>query len=173
MDVFAVSLGVGTARAATDLRSIFRLSFHFGLFQGLMTFLGWIAGSTISLWISHFDHWLAFILLAFVGMNMIRSGFNHDLDSFPQNPSRGRLLIVLCVATSIDAMAVGLSMGVVETPILWSALIIGAISSGLSYLGLKIGHLLGEKFGKRMEVMGGLILISIGLRILIGHIFNI
>jgi putative Mn2+ efflux pump MntP len=73
MDAFAVSLGVGTSRSACDKRSIFRLSFHFGLFQGLMTFLGWLAGSTISTWIENYDHWIAFVLLAFVGIHMIGS----------------------------------------------------------------------------------------------------
>jgi putative Mn2+ efflux pump MntP len=76
MDAFAVSLGVGTSRIACDRRSMFRLAFHFGLFQGLMTFLGWLAGSTIARWISAFDHWIAFLLLALVGVNMIRSGLN-------------------------------------------------------------------------------------------------
>jgi putative Mn2+ efflux pump MntP len=169
MDAFAVSLGVGTNGAAKDKRSIFRLSFHFGLFQGLMTFLGWLAGSTISRWISQFDHWVAFTLLIIVGLNMIRSGLKADVESYPTNPSKGGLLVVLSVATSIDALAVGLSLALIDTPILQAALIIGIITLGLSIFGLKVGCKLGEKFGKRMEIIGGLILVGIGLRILATH----
>jgi manganese efflux pump family protein len=169
MDAFAVSLGVGTNGAAKDNRSIFRLSFHFGLFQGLMTFLGWLAGSTISRWISQFDHWVAFILLIIVGLNMIRSGLKSEVESYPTNPSKGGLLVVLSVATSIDALAVGLSLALIDTPILQAALIIGIITLGLSIFGLKVGCKLGEKFGKRMEIIGGLILVGIGLRILATH----
>jgi putative Mn2+ efflux pump MntP len=169
MDAFAVSLGVGTNGAANDKRSIFRLSFHFGLFQGLMTFLGWLAGTTISRWISQFDHWVAFILLVIVGFNMIRSGLKSDVESYPANPSKGGLLVVLSVATSIDALAVGLGLALIKTPILQAALIIGIITLALSLFGLNVGCKLGEKFGKHMEIIGGLILVGIGLRILATH----
>ncbi len=172
MDAFAVSLGVGTAKALPDIRSVFRLAAHFGLFQGLMTFVGWVAGSTISAWISNLDHWVAFILLTVVGVNMIRSGFNHEMDSYQKNPSKGGMMVILCVATSIDALAVGLSLGIVKTPIVLSALTIGIITFGLSLWGLKIGHSLGEKFGKRMELLGGFLLIGIGLRVLISHLLT-
>ncbi len=171
MDAFAVSLGVGTSRLAADKRSIFRLSFHFGLFQGLMTFLGWLAGTTISRWISAFDHWIALILLALVGVNMIRSGLNSESKSYSQNPSKGSFLVLLSVATSIDAMAVGLSLAMIDTPILQPVLTIALVTVGLSLFGLHMGNKLGERFGKRMEIIGGLILIGIGLRILITHIY--
>ena len=170
MDAFAVSLGVGTNGTAKDKRSIFRLSFHFGLFQGLMTFLGWLAGSTISHWISRFDHWVALILLVIVAFNMIRSGMSSTVESYRKNPSKGGLLVILSIATSIDAMAVGLSLALIKTPILQASLIIGIITLGLSLFGLKAGCKLGEKFGKRMEIVGGLILIGIGLRIMATHI---
>ena len=170
MDAFAVSLGVGTSRIACDKRSMFRLSFHFGLFQGLMTFLGWLAGSTIERWISAFDHWIAFLLLALVGVNLIRSGLNHEISSYSKNPSKGGFLVLLSVATSIDAMAVGLSLALIDTPILQPVLTISIVAAGLSLFGLCMGNRLGEKFGKRMEILGGLILIGIGFRILITHI---
>jgi manganese efflux pump family protein len=170
MDAFAVSLGVGTNGTITDNRSVIRLSFHFGLFQGLMTFLGWLAGSTIARWINLFDHWIAFILLVLVGINMIRSGINSDTKSYQNNPTRGNLMVILSLATSIDALAVGLSLALIETPIVQTALLIGITTFSLSIIGCLLGYRLGEKFGKRMEMLGGLILIGIGLRILISHL---
>jgi len=170
MDAFAVSLGVGTSGRAKDGRSIFRLAFHFGFFQGLMTFIGWLAGSTIARWINQYDHWIALGLLAFVGINMIRSGLDKESKSYEQNPSKGGFLMILCVATSIDALAVGLSLAFIKLEILQPVLIIGIITSLLALIGLRIGHRLGEHFGKKMEILGGVILIGIGLRIVITHL---
>jgi putative Mn2+ efflux pump MntP len=173
MDAFAVSLGIGTTRRAEDFRSRFRLAFHFGLFQALMTLIGWIAGSTIAEFISAFDHWVAMALLGYVGLNMIRSGFSKkEEEKTSPNPSRGHTLIMLCVATSLDAMAVGLGMALVETPIALPALVIGVVTLGLSAFGLGVGGKLGEKFGKRMEILGGLILLAIGVRIVILHLIG-
>jgi putative Mn2+ efflux pump MntP len=171
MDAFAVSLGIGTTRKANDFRSRFRLAFHFGLFQGLMTLLGWLAGSTIAGYIASFDHWLAMGLLSYVGINMIRSGFSKgEEEQTSANPSKGRTLMMLCVATSLDAMAVGLSMALVKATVAIPALIIGMVTLALSAFGLGVGEKLGSTFGKRMEVIGGLILIGIGLRIIFQHL---
>jgi manganese efflux pump family protein len=172
MDAFAVSLGIGTTRRAEDFRSRFRLAFHFGLFQGLMTLLGWLAGSTVANYIAAFDHWIAMALLGYVGFNMVKSGLSHGEDQkLGPNPSKGRTLVMLCIATSLDAMAVGLGMALVHTPIAFPALVIGMVTLGLSAFGLGVGSKLGARFGKRMEVLGGLILITIGLRILYLHMF--
>ncbi|NPV75503.1 MAG: manganese efflux pump [Anaerolineae bacterium] len=171
MDAFAVSMGVGTTEHSNERRPRIRLAFHFGIFQMGMAILGWLAGSTIANLIQNFDHWLAFALLAYVGVNMIRSGINPHLTSYAQNPCGGRLMVVLCIATSIDALAVGLSMAMIGSPILTPAIIIGVITFGLSLLGLMAGNQLGHKFGKRMEVLGGILLNGIGLRILLTHLF--
>lgn len=171
MDSFAVSLGVGTTGAAKKPRSIFRLSFHMALFQGLMTFLGWLAGSTIANLIAAFDHWIAVILLAFVGVRMIRSGFQPDGEVKNIDPSRGGSLIMISIATSIDAMAVGLSLAMLDVDIISPSLMIGITTLVLSLSGLLLGDKLGETFGKRMEVVGGFILNGIGLRILFTHLF--
>ncbi len=172
MDCFAVSLGIGTSSFEKSARSIFRLAFHFGFFQGLMAFLGWLAGSTIVNLISNFDHWLAFVLLAWVGIRMIREGAGKDEDQEAQrDPSRGKMLMVLCVATSLDALAVGLSMAMLKVDILLSSLVIGLVSLLLSVIGLLAGSGLGTRFGKKMEILGGLILNFIGLRILFTHLF--
>lgn len=169
MDAFAVSLGIGTTDQARSPRSVFRLAFHMGLFQGLMTFLGWLAGSRIAVLISGFDHWIALVLLAFIGTRMIRSGLSFEKEIHQEDPSRGRTLLVLCIATSIDAMAVGLSLAMLGTEIIVPSLIIGIVTLCLSLIGLLAGSLLGERFGKRMEIIGGLILNGIGLRIVLTH----
>jgi manganese efflux pump family protein len=171
MDAFAVSLGIGTSGQAKDRRAKFRLAFHFGFFQAGMTLLGWLAGTTISSLISSVDHWIAMALLAYVGIGMIRSGLNSSGETYQTNPSKGRTLMMLCVATSLDAMAVGLSMAMIQAPVLFPSLVIGVVTSGLSVFGLLAGTKLGETFGKRMEIVGGLILLGIGLRILYTHLF--
>ncbi len=171
MDSFAVSLGVGTSEYSAERRSRLRLAFHFGLFQGGMTALGWLAGTTISRYIQQFDHWIAFFLLLYVGSNLIRSGIHPESSSYCQDPFHGKVMIVLCVATSIDALAVGLSMAMIHSPILIPALIITAVTFSLSIFGINAGNHLGQKFGKNMEILGGIILIAIGVRILITHLF--
>lgn len=171
MDAFAVSLGIGTSGRAENPRAVFRLSFHFGFFQGAMTLLGWLLGSTVASLIANFDHWLAFGLLAWVGARMIKEGFAKDGESeIMGDPSRGRILMVLCVATSIDALAVGLSMAMIEANVIFASVVIAVITLGLSLVGLLAGNGLGVRFGKRMEVLGGLLLVGIGLRILVSHL---
>jgi manganese efflux pump family protein len=170
MDAMAVSLGIGTTGQAKDRRSKFRLAFHFGVFQTGMTLLGWAAGSTIAAFIDGIDHWVAMALLGYVGANMIRSGLNKDGTSYSTNPSRGGTLMMLCVATSLDALAVGLSMAMLKTSIIFPALVIGVVASTLSTIGLLAGTRLGETFGKRMEIVGGIILIGIGVRVVLTHI---
>jgi putative Mn2+ efflux pump MntP len=169
MDAFAVSLGIGTT-GKTNPRAIFRLAFHFGLFQSLMTTLGWLMGNTIVELIAIFDHWVAFVLLSYVGISMIRSGLKPDLQSFPGDPSRGSLLVMLSIATSLDALAVGLSLAMLRASILFPTIVIGLTAGGLSVTGLLTGSRLGKTFGKRMEVAGGLTLLGIGARILITHL---
>jgi putative Mn2+ efflux pump MntP len=169
MDAFAVSLGIGTTQQAQRPRPILRLSFHMGIFQGLMTLVGWLAGSSIIHWIAGLDHWVAFALLAYVGSNMIRSSQRGAEANCRSDPSRGRTLIVLCLACSLDALAVGLSLAMLQVDILTASLTIAVVSLGFSLIGLLAGHQLGVKFGRRMEILGGLILIGIGLRILISH----
>jgi putative Mn2+ efflux pump MntP len=172
MDCFAVSLGIGTGTRARTFRPIFRLSFHFGLFQGLMTLVGWMVGSTVASLIASVDHWLVMGLLGWVGIRMIIEGLKPGVDEKQRaDPSRGGTLILLSVATSLDAMAVGLSLAIIKVDIFSSCLIIGLITTSLSLLGLLVGKRLGIMFGKRMEIIGGLILLSIGFRILITHLF--
>lgn len=171
MDAFAVSLGVGTAGEISDRRGKLRLAAHFGIFQSGMTALGWVVGSTVIKYVEGFDHWIALVLLLYIGVNLIRSGLSKDEKAFREDPSTGKTLVVLSLATSIDAFAVGLTIALINVPVLMTILMIGLITLGLSLIGLFTGARLGELFGKRMEILGGLILIGIGVRIVITHLF--
>jgi len=171
MDAFAVCLGVGANRQSEGPRPTFRLSFHFGLFQFLLPVIGWFAGMTVAGYIKSYDHWVAFALLAFVGGRMIRSGFVPDEASDKNDPSRGWTMVLLSLAVSIDALAIGLSLALVNVAIWYPAVVIGIVTGLVSLLGLRLGNGLGKRFGKRMEVIGGIVLILIGVRILLSHIF--
>jgi manganese efflux pump family protein len=170
MDASAVSLGMGSGGYAGSRRPVFRVSFHFGLFQALMTLLGWAAGSGLERLISSVDHWVAVILLAFVALRMIASGLDPRAETQWVDPTRGMTLILLSVATSIDAAAAGLSLAVLDYPILFPVLSIGLVTAVFSLAGLTAGQRLGAAFGKRMEIAGGLVLLLIGARILITHL---
>jgi putative Mn2+ efflux pump MntP len=170
MDAFAVCLGAGTQRQASAPRPVFRLAFHFGFFQFIMPVIGWFAGTTIVRYISAYDHWVAFGLLAFVGIRMIHSGFETGEEKRLNDPSRGWMLILLALATSIDALAIGFSLALIGVTIWYPAVVIGVVTGLISWLGIFLGNRLGEKFGKRMEIIGGIILISIGIRILLAHL---
>ena len=171
MDAFAVSIAAGSSEWLTSKRAAIRLSFHFGLFQFLMPIFGWFLGIKIQPLIEAADHWIAFLLLLMVGSRMIRSGLEKNPKSFSDDPSRGLTLVVLSIATSIDALAIGLGLAMLRITIIYPSLVIGIITAGLSFLGIRMGNRLGKKFGKKMEVIGGFILITIGSRILISHLF--
>lgn len=170
MDAFAVCLGAGTSAQTSGPRPTFRLSFHFGLFQFIMPVIGWLAGTTIVHYIADYDHWVAFGLLAFVGMRMIRSGFDGGNEAHRNDPSRGWTLVLLSIAVSIDALAIGLSLALIGVTIWYPAVVIGMVTGLVSWLGLRLGNVLGGKFGKRMEIAGGIVLISIGVRIVVSHL---
>lgn len=171
LDALAVSVGAGASGAARGGRAAFRLSFHFGLFQFLMPVIGWSLGLTVVSFVASVDHWIAFALLAFVGGRMIRAGLGRGQDTTTavSDPSRGLTLVMLCVATSIDALAVGLSLALLHVKIWYPAVVIGVITCGLSLAGVRMGNGLGKRLGKRMEVAGGVVLLVIGLRILYQH----
>ena len=173
MDASAVSLGVGTGGHASSARPIFRIAFHFGLFQALMTLAGWAAGSGLATLIAGVDHWVAAVLLAFVALRMIASGLDPRAEVRMVDPTRGVTLILLSVATSIDAAAAGLSIAVLGYPIVFPLLAIGLVAAGLSFAALTVGQTLGSAFGKRMEIVGGLVLLFIGARILITHLHSL
>ncbi len=170
MDAFAVALGVGTGGRSVGPRATFRLSFHFGLFQFLMPVIGWFLGVGVSSLIASFDHWIAFGLLGFVGARMVWSGFDADGESYRGDPTRKWSLVVLSVATSIDALAVGLSFAMLHVRIWYPSVVIGIVAAALTFVGMRVGSRLGVAFGKRMEIVGGLVLIAIGIRVLAAHL---
>jgi putative Mn2+ efflux pump MntP len=170
MDAFAVSLAAGASGHANRLRPAVRLAFHLGLFQFMMPVVGWYLGSRTVALVAAFDHWIAFGLLAFVGTRMIWSGARPDPQSEKGvNPCKGLTMVAVCVATSIDAFAVGLSIAMVGVRIWYPSAVIGLITAGLALAGTRIGDRLGRRFGSLTEVLGGLLLICIGLRILAGR----
>jgi putative Mn2+ efflux pump MntP len=171
MDAFAVSLAASASGRARGARASFRLSFHFGLFQGIMPLLGWLAGAELAAWISAWDHWVAFALLSLVGTRMIRAGRGAST-TFATDPSRGLTLVMLAVATSIDAFAVGLSLAMLGLRIIMPCILIGVVTAALSLLAIRLGGVLGDRWGKRMEIVGGIILLLVGIRILLAHLLT-
>lgn len=171
MDAFAVSIAVGSRLDRIAPRPLFRLSFHFGLFQFMMPIIGWFVGSQIARYIRHYDHWLAFLLPAYIGIKMIRESRKHDekRESLTDLTSKWSL-IILSVATSIDALAIGFSMALLNVAILFPSVIIGIVAAAMTAVGMVFGRKLGARFGKKMEFVGGLILIAIGISIVVGHL---
>lgn len=172
VDAFAVALAAGVSLCQVNSRQVFRLAWHFGFFQAGMNILGWLGGLTVRSLIERFDHWLAFGLLAFVGLKMIWEAIREAKEEDAGiDPTRGRMLITLSVATSIDSLAVGLSFAVLEISVWLPALIIGLVASALTALGLRLGCLLGaaSRLGSRAEIAGGLVLLAIGIKILYEH----
>lgn len=170
MDAAAVSLAAAAAGFAKDGRAIFRLAFHFGLFQFMMPVIGWFLGAGFVSYLRAVDHWIAFFLLVFVGGRMILSGLDSSRTSIQKDPSRGMTMVMLSIATSIDALAIGLSLAMLEVAIWYPSVMIGLITCGISLLAIFIGKRLDSLLGKPMEVIGGLILIFIGSRILYGEL---
>lgn len=172
MDAFAVALATSLALNPVTGGQVFRFSFHFGLFQAMMPVIGWLAGTVVYKYIAVFDHWIAFGLLAFVGGKMIYGALSPgESERAASDPTRGWDLIILSVATSIDALAVGLSIGMLGGVILLPAVIIGLVAAALTVIGMMLGGKIGGLWGKKVEVIGGLVLIAIGIRIVVEHLF--
>lgn len=171
MDAFSVAIGVSIALGGTSKRQTFRLAWHFGLFQALMPIIGWAAGTSVRPLIERWDHWLAFVLLVVVGGRMIYESFRRD-EGEPSrtDPTRGWSLVVLSIATSIDALAVGLSFAALGVQVWIPATIIGATAAVMTLLGTAGGRALGARFGSRMAAIGGVVLVAIGIWILFEHL---
>ncbi len=178
MDAFAVSVSSGICIPHLKLRHALRASFAFGSFQFLMPVAGWLAGSAFRSHIQGFDHWIAFILLAFVGGKMIKESF--DVEDPGSCDDKGeakgildlKTLLMLAVATSIDALAVGVSYSVLDQPILLPSVIIGIVTFVLCLVGTEFGKKLGTTFERWAEMAGGSMLILIGLKILVEHVLK-
>ena len=169
MDAFAVCLAVGSLPAARGPRPAFRLAFHFGLFQGIMPVLGWLAGATIEPMIRDWDHWIAFALLAFVGIRMISATSRPEVTG-TVDLSRGWSLVLLSIAVSLDALAVGLSFGLLGIFVVYPAILIGLVTGVVSWFGLQLGNRVGARFGRWVQILGGLVLVAMGWRIVLQHV---
>jgi putative Mn2+ efflux pump MntP len=172
MDAFAVALAAGSILQPLSFRPCFRLAFHFGLFQGLMPVIGWLAGMTVQSFVAAWSHWLAFLLLLAIGGRMVYEALTAEEGVARTNdPSRGLTMVALSVATSIDALAVGLTLAMIDVTIWIPSLVIGLVACCFTVMGLFLGTRAGKLWGKRVEVAGGGILILIGLKILITALF--
>lgn len=169
MDAFAVSIASGLSISKLTGRHVFRIAFHFGLFQALMPVLGWLAGTTVAPYIEAWDHWVAMALLGFIGGKMLLDARSDEHEVARTDPTRGLSLITLSVATSIDALAVGLSLAMLQVQVWLPAAIIGLVAAVMSALGITFGNRLGRRWGRWAETIGGLVLIGIGVRIVVTH----
>ena len=169
VDAFSVAIGIGAVNDKISWSPVLRLAAAFGIFQFVMPIAGWLAGLTIVESIAAFDHWIAFALLALVGGKMIGEGLEQESNEKKADQTRGWPLLMLSIATSIDALAVGFSFSVLKNPILLPAVIIGIVCFLMTVTGMIFGKVLARIFGKKVEIFGGIVLIAIGIKILIDH----
>ncbi|MBQ2696594.1 MAG: manganese efflux pump [Clostridia bacterium] len=169
MDAFAVSLSNGMAIPNLRLKDALKFGFFFGFFQALMPLIGWAAGQLFSGYIMAFDHWVAFILLGYIGAKMILDAVRCDEEA--SGSTQFRILLILAIATSIDALAAGVTFAFVSINIWFSIATIGLITFVLCTLGALLGKCAGCALGRRAQILGGVILIIMGFKILIEHLF--
>jgi len=170
MDAFAVSITSGIAIKSLKINSALKIALFFGLFQAIMPLIGWLAGLSLRDYISAVDHWITFGLLSFIGCKMIYEAVKIQSSKKEINPLNVYVLLVLSVATSIDALAVGVSFAFLKVAIVTPVIIIGTVTFFLSYLGVYIGDRIGHFFENKIEIAGGLLLIGIGIKILFEHL---
>jgi putative Mn2+ efflux pump MntP len=170
MDAFAVSISCGITMKELRVRSALRIALAFGSFQAFMPVIGYMAGMGVRRFLQDYDHWVAFCLLGFIGSKMIYESFFLDEDRKSTDADHLPTLLTLSVATSIDALAVGISLSLIAVDIIYPALVIGMVTFAVSYAGAVLGTRVGHLFERKMEVAGGLILIAIGCRILYEHL---
>ena len=168
MDAFSVSICKGLAMRKPSVKAMIIIGLWFGGFQALMPVIGYYTGTSFHSLIKDIDHWIAFGLLVLIGLNMIRESFDEEKEMddtiYPMN------MFLLAVATSIDALAVGISFAMDSVDIVSAALVIGAITFAISAIGVKAGSIVGDRYNKRAELAGGIILIIIGTKILLEHL---
>ena len=168
MDAFAVALTQG-ARFRPSAGRATVIALTFGAAQGIMPLIGWSLGSVALSYIAAWDHWIAFALLGFLGLRMIRGGE----EEAGAQPLGALAIVVAAIATSIDALAAGFTLPTLDLPPLGTAALIATVTFALSVLGIALGRRIGDRFGRPAEVLGGLILIAIGARILVAHLFGL
>jgi len=170
MDAFAVSVCKGLSVKKAGVKHVLTVGVYFGGFQALMPMLGFLLGYKFESFITNIDHWIAFVLLAIIGGNMIREALGKDEDDKENDDFSFRAMLPLAVATSIDALAVGISFAFLGVDIVTAALLIGATTFVLSGAGIFVGNIFGSKYKSKAELAGGIVLILIGAKILLEHL---
>jgi putative Mn2+ efflux pump MntP len=170
-DTFAVSVSCGLVEKNLKFLQAARIAFFFAFFQALMPVIGWIFGYSIKKYITPLDHWIVFGLLSFVGLKMIYDSYKTNRDEKSFNPQNLKVILFLSFATTIDAFAVGITFAFLEVNLLLASYIIGGVTFISAMLGMFFGKKLSVFSSKKMEIIGGLILIAIGLKILIQHLW--
>ncbi|MDR2842928.1 MAG: manganese efflux pump MntP family protein [Spirochaetaceae bacterium] len=175
MDAFAVSVTLGLSVEKPTLRETIIPGLYFGVFQALMPAMGYFAGINFVDKIQNLDHWIAFVLLGFIGGKMIKDSFSKDKESGKEKTSEYTFkftkMIILAIATSIDALAVGITFAFFDIDIFKAVIIIGITTFIISTCGVKIGNIFGTKFKSKAECAGGIILVILGIKIVVDHIF--
>ena len=169
MDAFAVSICKGISMKKMDWKKACIIGLYFGGFQAIMPVIGYFLGSTFENIITNFDHWVAFILLAIIGGNMIKESFNKESENINDDVNF-KTMIILAIATSIDALAVGITFAFFNVNLILAITLIGVITFILSVIGTKVGNRFGDKYENKAEFIGGVILILLGLKILLEHL---
>lgn len=171
MDAFAVSISNGISVTGFKQKHAIKQGIFFGGFQFIMPVLGWVLGSSVKVYIEAVDHWIAFLLLFAIGFNMIKESLSNDDDEEVVCCLTNTKLIWQAIATSIDALAIGISLAILNVNIIMAATIIGVVAFGFGVAGGVLGKRLGNVFQQKAEIAGGIVLICIGLKILVEHIF--
>lgn len=169
MDAFAVSVCKGLAMKKMSWKKAIIIGLYFGIFQAVMPVIGYFLGTTFERFITNVDHWVAFILLVGIGINMVKEAFDKESENRNDNVDM-KTMLVLSIATSIDALAIGITFACLKIHIVMPVITIGLITFIISVIGVKIGNQFGDKYGKKAEIMGGVILILLGIKILLEHL---
>ena len=170
MDAFAVSVTLGLSVKKLKLKQILIPGIYFGFFQALMLFIGFFAGTYFVHKIQSLDHWIAFALLVFIGGKMIKDSFSKEEKRVQENPFRFITMLLLAIATSVDALAIGITFSFFEINIFKAILITGLVTFCISIGGVKIGNVFGAKYKSKAEFIGGVVLVILGFKILIEHL---
>ena len=174
MDAFAVSITNGITIKNIKIKHALIIGLFFGVFQAIMPVIGWLLGKGFNDYISGFDYWVVFVILLFIGIKMIYESLKNNKNDLETEPTlKIYTLFMLAIATSIDAFAIGLGFSLMKMGIIFPSIIIGVVTFILSFIGVYVGKKLGELFGKRMEILGGVILIIIAFNVLLenAHVF--
>lgn len=169
MDAFAVSVCKGLAMKKMSWKKAIIIGLYFGIFQAVMPVIGYFLGTTFERFITNVDHWVAFILLVGIGINMVKEAFDKESENRNDNVDV-KTMLVLSIATSIDALAIGITFACLKIHIVMPVITIGLITFIISVIGVKIGNRFGDKYEKKAEIMGGVILILLGIKILLEHL---